>query len=60
MVQPSQAWLRNDPTGRCGGSSASRSLLREARMRAVFVVVEDVFAEQPFQMAFIEDNDVVE
>src|SRR5919108_5558306 len=52
MVQTSKPWVRHDPTGIRGGSSASRCLLRKAKMRAVFMVVADVFREQPFQMAF--------
>ena len=60
MVQSSQAWARHDPTGTCGGNSASRCLLRKAKMRAVFVVVADVLREQPFQVAFIECDDVVQ
>lgn len=53
MVQTSKPWVRHDPTGSRGGSSASRCLLRKAKMRAVFVVVADVFREQPFQMPFL-------
>ena len=29
-------------------------------MRAVFVVVADVFGEQPFQMTFIDRDDMVQ
>ena len=54
MVQPSKASVRHDRTASCGGSSAGRCLLRKAKMRAVFMVVADVFREQPLQMAFIE------
>ena len=32
----------------------------EAEMRAVLVLVADVFREQPLQMAFIEYDDVVQ
>jgi len=39
MVQPAQPWLRADATGSRTGTSTGRCLLREARMRAVFVVV---------------------
>ena len=55
----SQPWLRHDATGRRTGNSAGWCLLREAKMRAVFVVVADVFGEQPFQMTFI-DKEAVE
>ena len=60
MVQPSKSSVRHEPTGSRGGSSADRRLLRKAKVRAVFVVVADVFREQPFQMAFIERDDVVQ
>ena len=60
MVQPSKASVRYDRTASSGGSSAGRCLLRKAKMRAVFMVVTDVFREQPFQMAFIERDDVVQ
>ena len=60
MVQPSKSWVRHDPTGSRGGSSASRCLLRKAKMRAVFMVVADVFREQPFQMVFIERDDMIQ
>ena len=58
MVQPSKSWVRHDPTGSRGGSSASRCLLRKAKVRAVFMVVADVFREQPFQVVFIEPDDM--
>ena len=45
MVQPSNSRVRHDPTGRRGGSSAGRCLFRKAKMRAVFVVVGNIFAE---------------
>jgi hypothetical protein len=60
MVQPSQSWLRHDATGSRTGNSAGRCLLREAKIRAVFVVVADVLGEQPFQMTFIDCDDMVQ
>ena len=60
MVQPSKPCVRQDPTGNRRASSAGRCLLRKAKMRAVFVVVADVLREHPFQMAFIECDDVVQ
>jgi hypothetical protein len=33
-------------------------LLRKAKVRAVFMVVADVFREQPFQVVFIEPDDM--
>ena len=59
MVQPSESWLRHDPTGSGTGNSAGRCLLRESKMRAVFVVVPDVLGEQPFQMAYMDRDDMV-
>lgn len=29
-------------------------------MRAIFVMVADVFREQPFKMAFVESDDVIQ
>ena len=60
MVQPAKPWVRDDPTGSRGGSSASRCLLRKAEMRAVFMVVADGFGEQPFQMLFIERDNMIQ
>jgi len=60
MVQPSKSSVRHDPTGSRGGSSARRCLLRKTKMRAVFLVIADVFREQPFQMAFIERDDMIQ
>jgi len=60
MVQHSQSSLRYDPTGGRTGSSGGWCLFREAGMRAVFVVLADVLIEQPFQMAFMECDDVVQ
>ena len=60
MVQPSKAWVRHDRIASSGGSSAGRCLLRKAKMRAVLLVVADVFREQPFQMAFIERDDMIQ
>ena len=60
MVQPSQSSMRYDPTGGRTGNSGGWCLFRETEMRAVFVVVADVLIEQPFQMAFMECDDVVQ
>ena len=60
MVQPSQPSVRYEPTGGRTGSSGGWCLFREAQMRAVFVMVADVMIEQPFQMAFMECDDVVQ
>jgi hypothetical protein len=60
MVQPSKSWVRHGSTGSRRGSSAGRCLLRKAKVRAVFLVVADVFREQPFQMAFIQRDDIIQ
>ena len=41
-------------------SSAAWRFLPESKMRAIFVVVGNVLTEQPFQMPFIEGDDVIE
>jgi hypothetical protein len=41
-------------------SSAAWRFLPESEMRAIFVVVGNVLAEQAFQMTFIEGDDVIQ
>ena len=60
VVQPSKAWVRYDPTGSRGGSSASRCLLRKAKVRPVFVIMADVIRQQPFEVVFIERDDMIQ
>ena len=43
MVQPAQSRVRHDPTASRAGSSAGWCLLRQAKVRAVFVMVANVF-----------------
>ena len=43
MMQPSQAFMREDATGGHRATSAVRCSLPESEMRAVFMVVGDVF-----------------
>ena len=45
MMQPSQAFMREDATGGYRATSAVRCSLPESEMRAVFVVVADVFGK---------------
>ncbi len=52
--------MRKDATRGYGASSAVWRSLPESEMRAVFVVVADVFREQTFQMAFVNCNDVIQ
>ena len=45
MMQPSQALMREDATSGYGGTSTVRCSLPESEMRAVLVVVADVFGK---------------
>jgi hypothetical protein len=47
-------------TGRRGTDSAARAFLAETRMRAVLVMVGDVFGKEPLQVPLIESNHMVE
>ena len=40
--------------------SAAWRFLPESQMRAILVVVRNVLAQQAFQMAFVEGNDVIQ
>jgi hypothetical protein len=60
MMQPAESLLRQDATSRFGMSSAVRRFLPQAEMRAILMVVADVFREQPPEMVFIEGNDVIQ
>src|SRR5882762_6827621 len=60
MMQPAQSILRKNPPGRGGANSVVRGSLPQPKMRAVLVVVADVFRKQTFQMAFIHGNDVIQ
>ncbi len=59
-MQPAQSILRKNPPRGCGANSVVRGSLPQPKMRAVLVVVADVFREQTFQMAFIHGNDVIQ
>lgn len=41
-------------------NSAVRRFLPQPEMRAILMVVADVFRKQPPEMAFIEGNDVIQ
>ena len=56
MMQPAQSILRKNPPGGGGANSS----LPQPKMRAVLVVVADVFREQTFQMVLIQGNDVIQ
>ena len=60
MVQPAESLLRQDATGASRWSSTVRSSLPESKMGAVLVVVTDVFRKQPFQMALIHRDNMIQ
>jgi hypothetical protein len=60
VVQSTQPDLRNHSTPISGSNSASRSLLPEAEVSSVFVVVAEILKDDSPQMAFVEGNDVVQ
>lgn len=43
-----------------GSFSASRSLIVESEMRAVLVIIADVFVYEAFQMSLVEDDHMIE
>ena len=60
MVQPAESLMTEDAAGTYGANPPSRRSLPESQMRAVFVVVADVFRKQSFQMAFVHGDDVIQ
>jgi hypothetical protein len=60
MMQPAESILRKDAPRDWGANSVVGGSLPQPKMRAVFVVVANVFREQTFQMAFIHRNDVIQ
>jgi len=60
MVQPAKSVVRKDATRSCGSDPAVRCSLPESEMRAIFMVIPEVFREQMLQMAFIHRDDVIE
>ena len=59
MMQPAESILRKGAPQGCGVTSVVGGSLPQPKVRAVFVVVANVFGEQSFQMAFIHRNDVI-
>ena len=53
MVQPAESMTREDAAGSCGANPSDWRSLPEPEVRAVLVVVADVFGEQTFQMALV-------
>ena len=40
--------------------SAVQCSLAESKVRAIFVVIRNILAEQPLEMAFVDGDDVVQ
>jgi len=60
MMQSAEAVIRNDATRSHRANSAPRCSLPEYKMRAVFVVVANVFRKQTFEMASVHCDDVIQ
>src|SRR6267143_243781 len=60
MVQSAEPLIRKDAARGHRVTSAPWRSLPERKMRAVLVVVADVFRKQPLPMAFVPCNDVVQ
>jgi hypothetical protein len=60
MMQPAQSILRKDAPRGCGANSVVGGSLPQPKMRAVFVIVADIFGEQTFQMAFVHRNHLIQ
>jgi hypothetical protein len=60
MVQPAESLLRKDPTRSYGTNPAVRCPLLKSEMRAVLMVVANMFREQSLQVTFIQRNYVVQ
>ena len=63
MMQTTESWYRNDFADRIflfGGFATCWSLLLQAKMRSVIVVVANIIGHQSLEMMFIEDNYTVE
>jgi len=63
MMQTAEPRRGNDLCIRCcalTSLSLSRRLLAQPEMRPILVVIADVFVHQAFQMAFVENDDMVE
>src|ERR1017187_400399 len=60
MMQAADSLVGEDITGGYGTQPVVRCSLPKSKMRAILVVVADVFREQPFQMAFVNCDDVIQ
>ena len=60
VVQPAQSLLGKHATRVYAASSAPRRSPVQPQVRAVFVMVGNILAEQPLPMAFIDRNNVIQ
>lgn len=63
MMETAEPWEREDPAARAWAFrhlAASRSLLAEAKMGPVFLVIADELIHEALQMPFMESDHVVE
>jgi len=59
-MQSADSFVRKDATASHGTSSSARRSFPQSQMRAIIVVVANVFGEQPLQMAFVHRDDMVQ
>jgi hypothetical protein len=59
-MQPAESLVRKNATLGYRTHPVAWCSLPESEMRAVFVIVADVVSEQPFQMTFVQRNDVIQ
>ena len=60
VVQPAQSIMGKHPTRGYAASSAPRRSLAQSKVRAVLVMVGDVFGKEPLQVPLVESNHMVE
>jgi hypothetical protein len=60
VMQTAKSRVRNDATRGYSASSAAGRFLAQPQMGSVFRVVADIFREQPFQMAFVNCDEVIQ
>jgi hypothetical protein len=59
-MQPTQSLIREDVSRGYGEASTVWCSLPESEMRAVFVVIANVFRQQTFEMSLIQRNYVIQ
>jgi hypothetical protein len=59
-VMQNSSHLRKEPTGSNGANSATWCLLLQTQVRRVFVVVADIVGRKPFQVSFIERDNMIQ